>query len=896
MLQKQNVRKGNEQKTGREWLQFAGAYTLAFGVIAALMLWIFLSQGKTFMRMVDGIGQHFASVCYVRDYIREFFRTGALPMVDFSVGQGFDVIGTLNYYGFGDPLLLLTALFPDGAQEQMYAFLIILRLYLSGLAFSGFCYTIGKKQKQFVIAGSLLYAFCNFALYAGVTHPCFLNGVMYLPLLLLGIERIVQKKGILPLALTVAGSFMSNYYFMYMNTVLAGIYLLIRLGGHYRKLGVKGFSRIVGKIVLSYVWGVCLSAVILLPAVYAFLTNGRTGSESQSISLFYDMGYYARIWKGLTESYGGGTSWSAPGAGAVGIVSLMILLVLRNRKERRLLLGFAVLMAMLCVPAAGSVMNGFSYVSNRWSYGMGFLLALISVFALEHLREMEKREITRALALTAFYTVPLIAVWIFFWHSREMFFNIMAVIATGAGLFAVWRLLRSRKKEVFLWAVTGVTAAGIMCNMVNLYGKSFKNYPKEYLKHGRPTEKLKDSSLSALSLVEDDYSFYRTERHWDILNQALVEGVNATNYYYSVVPGSMTELYKSVWLNALERVYVLNSLDSRTALTALASVKYYTSDSETSVPYGYEKAGEIKGKSGKVHYLYENMNPLPLGYTYDQVMLREDYEKLDPLRREQTLLASAVVEEPVGEIDAVSEGADTRIVKKEVSVKSTHKVKVKDGKLQVKKGGTLTLSFEGEPNSETCLVLSGIGAEDELRDSTSVSSSSAQTRMKVTGEQQHNYFGKEGEILNLGYSQNAQTECTLKFSADRTFYLDEIFVQCVSMEGMDERISERKKESLEDIQMGTNRFSGKISVSDSKVMQLSVPYSRGWKIYVDGEETETFPSSIAYTGVVLEEGEHEILAVYTSPWILPGAVLTCGGAAAVVLYLISGKRKRGEGR
>ena len=88
----------------------------------------------------------------------------ALPMVDFSVGQGFDVIGTLNYYGVGDPVNLLTVFFADNHLDQMYMFLILFRMYLSGLAFSYYCSTAGIQRKASVLCGSWLYVFCSFAL------------------------------------------------------------------------------------------------------------------------------------------------------------------------------------------------------------------------------------------------------------------------------------------------------------------------------------------------------------------------------------------------------------------------------------------------------------------------------------------------------------------------------------------------------------------------------------------------------------------------------------------------------------------------------------------------------------------------------------------------------------
>ena len=49
-------------------------------------------------------------------------------------------------------------------------------------------------------------------LMGGMKHPLFLNGMLYLPLLLSGTEKVLQKKSICFLSVSVALAFMSNYY------------------------------------------------------------------------------------------------------------------------------------------------------------------------------------------------------------------------------------------------------------------------------------------------------------------------------------------------------------------------------------------------------------------------------------------------------------------------------------------------------------------------------------------------------------------------------------------------------------------------------------------------------------------------------------------------------------
>ena len=71
---------------------------------------------------------------------------------------------------------------------------IILRMYLAGIAFSYFCFKTGRTSHYAVIAGSLTYVFCYWVVINAVTHPYFLNPMIYMPLLLTGIEKLLKKR------------------------------------------------------------------------------------------------------------------------------------------------------------------------------------------------------------------------------------------------------------------------------------------------------------------------------------------------------------------------------------------------------------------------------------------------------------------------------------------------------------------------------------------------------------------------------------------------------------------------------------------------------------------------------------------------------------------------------
>ena len=186
---------------------FIVVYTALFACLALWLDSIFAAAGRTFIWKVDGLSQHIVALKYIRNALITFFTTGKFAMVDYTIGQGFDVIGTLNYYGFGDPITLLTVFFPENSLERMYEVLIFVRMYLSGISVAYLCKTLGKTKLSAVIPASLLYAFCAFSLIGGIRHPMFFCGIMYLPLLIAGVEKVIKDKKIGTLVIVVALSF-----------------------------------------------------------------------------------------------------------------------------------------------------------------------------------------------------------------------------------------------------------------------------------------------------------------------------------------------------------------------------------------------------------------------------------------------------------------------------------------------------------------------------------------------------------------------------------------------------------------------------------------------------------------------------------------------------------------
>lgn len=796
-------------------------------------------------------------------------------MVDFSVGQGFDVIGTLNYYGVGDPVNLLTVFFADNHLDQMYMFLILFRMYLSGLTFSYYCSTAGIQRKASVLCGSWLYVFCSFALIGGMKHPLFLNGMLYLPLLLAGTEKVLQKKSIRFLSVSVALAFMSNYYFMYMNTILCGIYLCVRLFGHYREYGIRKILLLILKMAAAWIWGICLGAVIILPSVYAFLHNARVDTAVEEAQNFYSIAHYRKMILGFFQTLPMTNGWTVHGTAIGGLAGVLMLFTSkkRSRENCQLKIGFVVLLVLLCIPFGGKMMNGFAYVTNRWSYGMAFLCALMAAQAVADLKEQNTKIFLILGAAAGILAAALSAS-----NGKAMRYAIAALAVTVL-TFALGAILeRKQRKRLAGCLVSFVVFAGVCCNLITFFTPVGYSYAARFTKRGVSESVLLNRAVKNVQnakLAEE--GFYRVELPSALFNRSLASSLNTTEFYYSVIPKSMKDLYVSLGMAEYERPNVFHGLENRQILKNMLCVRYQSDKKKVTC----------------------NEDALPVGYTYDKIMSKENYDRLTPLECQAALLEYAVLDDDAEKIlekqgktfERGKSPSDGAVIGGNLKITGEDRASWKDGTLKGKKQGRMKLKFQTEETSETYLVLKDLSSRLKVRKKhmLSVQSKKARQEIPMCAVSNEKKMKRDVIAVNLGIRQAGT--CSLHFHKSHTYKLKEMEIYGISESFIKEQTKKRRKESMTDVKQSTNCIKGRISVSEDKILQLAVPYSRGWHIFVDGKKAKSFASSVAYTGIFLEKGEHTVEMHYISPWIIPGTVLSVAAWIWMALSFAVKKRR-----
>lgn len=825
-------------------------YTLLFLAIAACVFYSFWGTGVGFVWRKDGMSQHYNALVYFGKWGRSILSTGKVPLWDSAIGHGADILTTLHYYVVGDPLNLLSILVPERYTEYLYCGLVILRLYLAGLAFSGFCFCRGKGQMA-TLAGSFSYVFCGYALQVLCKHPFFLNPLIYLPLLCIGVERICQRKKPALFMLSVCLSAVSNFYFFYMLAFAVVFYVVARYISLRDKKSIREFLRLIGRFFGYALVGVMMAAVILLPVILLFLNTYRSDIE-QITPFFYSRSYYKSLIPGFLKVTSLG-SYTILGFTLPALLAV-ILLFLQRKKYGVLKGSFLIMTAMYLVPAMGKMMNGFSYVSNRWGFMYAGLVSYI-----------------------------LVTMW-------PEFVSIPVIRKKGA-----------EKKQWMQMGILVLLFVNILYNAYYRYGVNGKNSVSECMPLGTCYSKLEKTAAFAMKEIaesENSFSRYETDNAKP-KNAGAIAGVPGVETFWSLVPGTKSQYFFEM-ANTQRFSYMFDNNSQRTFLNALSNVGYYVQKNEKSaMPYGYEKVG---GERVNGYYIYKNRYTLPLGYTSDSYIERDTYDKQNALERQETLMQGVLLEDTT-QLPAGIQKAKPEYTAKQISytIGETDGVSVdlEKGIFQVtKKKGKMTLIFEGIPNSETYVMIKGMKVQTNKK-YWSLKAQMFEVAFSTEGCEQSlrcytPYYtrpsGQTDFVIHMGYRERPLTKVTVTFQSKGHGTMDELAVYCQPMEHYEEQVAKLREDVLEHETFGTNTIRGTIDLKQDKILCLTVPYDKGWTAYVDGEKTTLLQANTMYMALPLQAGSHTVELRYETYGLKAGMLISLIGVVCFVLIFPSDRK------
>ncbi|MBO4981668.1 MAG: YfhO family protein [Lachnospiraceae bacterium] len=361
----------------------------------------------------------FASLRYILDGTYS-------PFFNWGVSLGGNYMGLIAYY-MASPLSWITLLWNLESMPDAIYVLTLLKIGLCGLTFAIFTrFGLAEKKCNFInVVFSCCYALMSYNIMYSMSLM-WLDGVILLPIILLGVEQLLKgKKGFVYFA-SMAALFLCNYYISYMVGIFAAAYVVCRAFSMASGENWKATMRVLIRFGINTLLALGIAMPLLLPAVKSIETGYGTGAasvESATVEA-YDFTVLELVKKLLPMQYDSVENAGLPSiyCGSV-MLGLAFFFFLQKRYGIREKLCYAVL---LLLPVTGFLNQKIDYVwhafryPNSFTYRYAFLFSTVVLILAWRSFEGIPRETQFARLLTSIGVCYICA---------ELFFNGSALVS-----------------------------------------------------------------------------------------------------------------------------------------------------------------------------------------------------------------------------------------------------------------------------------------------------------------------------------------------------------------------------------------------------------------------------------------------------------------------------------
>ncbi|MFG6114895.1 YfhO family protein [Halobacillus sp. MO56] len=723
-----------------------------------------------------------------------------------------------------------------------------------------FRYLNGRILPSFI--GATLYG-TSTMYFRHVTYwEFFGDAFLWLPLLILGVEKIIREQKLGWLIAATAISFFDNFYFAYINGIFTGMYIIARWIFPLVTKETPKWKQLkyyIGSVML----GLGIGSVGLVPAVWGFMQNIRPPFDqeialvSSTSNILYDSPYLV-----------------IPAV----FVLLLGLLPLYKQPQFRLFTAISLLLIVLhFIPWAASFFNGLSAPQNRYEYLASFTIGGAVAVGLPVLKKVTHRQITLAgIGMAAFYVLfHLID------SSLEIASLWTAFVLTAAGLTLLFLFLNHKHGKM---AGYGLLAIIVLSQLVitNQY-----QYDKLYV-HGGLQDTTKEYMLSENYLAKEQQELINevlrgetsplSRVTWKAdgrYNTPLIQGFPGTSAYSSILNGHVLNYYYHDLEVDMKRESVsrYSGFGDRANLHSLWQGKYvmYKKGEEANIPYGFEAYKESEN-----YIVYENTNPLPFVRMSDQIFSEEALQNSHPLSREQAMVKGLVVE---GAATTSEQIPDNDNLIDQTTIESVGG-SYSDGRLVInEKEGGLDISLPQtvlESEAEDVYVSFYLFNNVEEAPLFALKVNDFWT----TRKSRESFYKTNVNDITIRVPKEEKISIRMR---EGDYTLKDLEVYTADYQALEQASKREQTNQQPDVTLDGNRISiDGLQATKEGYLAIPVPYEKGWQVKVDGEKRDVEKVNYAMLGTAIHPGDETVEFTYMPPYFKMTLII------AIISLLIAG--------
>lgn len=828
--------------------------------------------------------------------LRSRILNGESLFYSWEGGLGKEFFTQMAYYT-ASPISILILLFPQNLMPEAMALFILLKTCFSGAFFAYYLRKrFGRNDVMLVVFG-LFYAFSAY-MTGYYWNVMWLDAVALFPVVAFGIEALVKNNKHLTYCITLAVVILINFYIAFLVCIFAALYYLVVLFTTYSwNRDRKTIISLTIKFAIISIIAGGISMFLTIPTAIAL---GNTATSETGFPAFE---IYENIYQLITNHFIGARpvvlarNEDLPNV-YTGVLTLVILpLYFFNRKivtKEKALIGALLIFMLLCscIKPLDYMIHGMHFPSNlphRYTFIYSFILLSIAYKGFLNIKNVDVRIINYVaivyvaiMLISEYLLVPAISDIDRVLTDVDIIINVVAIVIYVV-LINIYS--KSTAKDLSPFMLVFLVCSIAECSFSSYEGLDRTTAREAYVKYIDGTDK----AIDYLDEKENG-QFYRTEfRRFTTINDAALYHYNGFSQFSSLAPGGISKFIGNLGIAATGNSF--RYYDPTALVDAMFDIKYVMNKADNG-------NGEIKNKR-YTHlqnfdnvWVYENDRVLPLGFMVNSAV--KDWKTTDSMPFDVQndfinncagIAGKMFTDIPVENIERtymeVTEDINSNEFKykltspENISLEPTVVSTVKMDKNQY----IYAYVDAGNAKRVKYAVIAADGTERISEDRELSAGKSLFDIGNVSA----------GETVRIQFALTNRGEFEKTYRKDGTVKL--------YLAGYDDNIFQQAYDKLSQETYNITSFEdtkieGTVNTSKDGVMFTSIPYVEGWKVYVDGQETDKV--SIGEDGVIgveLSAGTHNVVFEFGPQGLVLGLLVSLVSIILAVIYTLFDKKK-----
>ena len=595
----------NEKKNARESRYGAlhelthsrAVYVMSFVVPLVIMIAIFIIRDI----------YPFGDSCYLRsDMYHQYcpffselwskIRDGGSLYYSWDIGMGTNFMAIFGYY-LSSPSNWFIALFPQKYMIEIMNAIILLKIAASSFTFTLYLCKHNKRRSLSAAVFGLFYALSAF-IAAYSWNLMWLDCVLLLPLVVLGLEKLVYEGRGLLYSITLGFTILSNYYIAIMVCISMVIYFIVLIVSRPVPEDKTEYARIILRFIVYSLLAGAFAAVVLLPEMYAleYTASGKINFPKTLTRYFSFVTIFKRHLINTPVSLG--LDHMPNIYCGVAVLVLFPLYIMCNkislREKIMKVIALIVFLVAFNMNIPNFIWHGFHYPNSlpcRQSFIYIFLLLSICYDAFINIKHYSKTQIGGS-----FWSVMLFLIYIGNTITADDDFDFKILYITGIfiAVYMLIALLARHKKlrtDILIVALFAVSIIESTVNMDNTgYSITSRSY---YMRDYDSVNYLKDS-VDEMENGSNDFYRMTKFRGYRSKNDSAWHNFHGASTFSSTAYASLTSFYDYMGLEHSTNAYAING--ATPLVYSIFDIKYFISNQEIKGADIYSLVDEYDGE------------------------------------------------------------------------------------------------------------------------------------------------------------------------------------------------------------------------------------------------------------------------------------------------------------